>query len=223
LSSTCSRVGSDIQTTMTASIHCVEEAESLEIASDFIAAGDAVVIPTETVFGLTCDAENKEAVENVYRLKGRGMEKPSAISLPSTEAIEQYARIEHGYARRVIGEFLPGPLTIVVDSRRRDWPGVVSEDGRIGIRISAEPFVSLLARNTDRPLLATSANRSGHPDCRNLSMVVDQLGEVVPLILYRRESVVQQPSTVIDLTGSKPTLLREGAISFDRILKRGSS
>jgi L-threonylcarbamoyladenylate synthase len=219
LNSTCSRVGNDFHTTMTPLIRYVEEEGSLETATRFVALGEAIVIPTETIFGLTCDAENKGAVETVYRIKGRASEKPSAVFVPSTDAIAEYAQIEHEYAKRVIREFLPGPLTIVVRSKRKHWPGVLSEDGKIGIRVSSEPFIAALASTLGKPLLATSANRSGLPDCTNLSALIEQLGDVVPLILYRQESATQQASTVIDLTGNKPILLRTGALIFEEILK----
>jgi len=204
---------------MTALISSVEEERSLETATGFVALGEAIVIPTETIFGLTCDAENKGAVETVYKIKGREKKKSSAVFVPSTNAIAEYAQIEHEYAERIVREFLPGPLTIVVRSKRKPWPGVVGEDGKIGIRVSSEPFIGALASGVGKPLLATSANRSGLPDCLSLSALIDQLGDAVPLILYRRESAVQQVSTVIDLTGSKPILLRAGAIVFEEILK----
>jgi L-threonylcarbamoyladenylate synthase len=204
---------------MTALIRCVEEEGSLETATRFVALGEAIVIPTETIFGLSCDAENKGAVETVYRIKGRASEKPSAVFVPSTDAITEYAQIEHEYAKRIVLEFLPGPLTIVVRSKRKHWPGVVGEDGTIGIRVSSEPFIAALASTLGKPLLATSANRSGFPDCTNLAALIEQLGDVVPLILYRQESAAQKASTVIDLTGNKPILLRTGAIIFEEILK----
>jgi L-threonylcarbamoyladenylate synthase len=203
---------------MTALIRCVEEEGSLETATGFVTRGEAIVIPTETIFGLTCDAENKGAVETVYQIKGRASEKPSAVFVPSIDAIAEYAQIEHECAERIIREFLPGPLTIVVRSKRKPWPGVVGKDGKIGIRVSSEPFVGALALAVGKPLLATSANRSGLPDCQSLSALTGQLGDVVPLILYRHELAVQQASTVIDLTGNKPILLRAGAIIFEQIL-----
>ena len=219
MNNTCNRVGNDFRTTMTALIRCVEEEGSLEIATGFVARGEAIVVPTETIFGLTCDAENKGAIETVCKIKGRASEKPCAVFVPSTDAIAEYAQIEHEYAERIVREFLPGPLTIVIRSKRKLWPGVVGEDGKIGIRVSSEPFIGALASGVGKPLLATSANRSGLPDCLSLSALIDQLGDAVPLILYRRESAVHQASTVIDLTGSKPILLRAGAIIFEEILK----
>jgi L-threonylcarbamoyladenylate synthase len=204
---------------MTALMRCVEEEGSLEAATDLIAQGEAIVVPTETIFGLTCDAENKCAVETVYGIKGRDIKRPSAIFVPSLDAIAEYAHIELEYAKRIIREFLPGPMTIVLNSKRKLWPGVVSEDGKIGIRVSSEPFIGALVSGVGKPLLATSANRSGQPDCLNLSMLIEQLSDTVPLILYRYESTVQQASTVIDLTSGKPLLLRAGAITLEEILK----
>lgn len=197
----------------------LEEEGSLEAATDLIARGKAIVVPTETVFGLTCDTENNNAVETVYEIKGRDIKKPSAIFVSSPDAIAQYAHIEHKYAERIIREFLPGPMTIVLNSKRKLWPGVVGEDGKLGIRVSSEPFIGALVSGVGKPLLATSANRSGQPDCLNLTMLTDQLSDAVPLILYRHESTKQQASTVIDLTENRPLLLRAGAITFEEILK----
>jgi L-threonylcarbamoyladenylate synthase len=208
-----------LPTTMTAILRSVEEEGSLKTATGFVALGEAIVVPTETIFGLTCDAENKDALETVYKIKGRAIEKPSAIFVPSIDAIAEYAQVEQEYAKRIIREFLPGPLTIVVRSKRKLWPGVVGKNGKIGIRVSSETFISALVSSVGKPLLATSANRSGLPDCLSLSALIDQLGDAVPLILYRRESAVQQASSVIDLTGSKPILLRAGAIIFEEILR----
>jgi L-threonylcarbamoyladenylate synthase len=204
---------------MAALMSCVEEEGSLEAATDLIAQGEAIVVPTETIFGLTCDAENKSAVETVYEIKGRDIKRPSAIFVPSPDVIAEYAHIEHEYAKRIIRKFLPGPMTIVLNSKRKLWPGVVGEDGKIGIRVSSEPFIGALVSGVGKPLLATSANRSGQPDCLNLSMLIEQLSDTVPLILYRYESTVQQASTVIDLTSGKPLLLRAGAITLEEILK----
>jgi L-threonylcarbamoyladenylate synthase len=204
---------------MTALIRSVEEEGSLGAAIDLVAAGEAIVVPTETIFGLTCNAQDKRAVETVYEIKGRAIDKPSAVFVSSTETIAEYAQIEHEYAERIINEFLPGPLTIVLRSKRTLWPGVVGEDCKVGIRVSSEPFIGALASGVGKPLLATSANKSGLPDCLSLSALLDQLGDAVPLILYRHKLATQQASTVIDLTGNEPILLRAGAIMFEEILK----
>lgn len=219
MNSTFSRVRSDSYTAMTALIRSVEEEGSLGAAINLVAAGEVIVVPTETIFGLTCNALDNRTVETVFGIKGRAIDKPSAIFVSSTETIVEYAQIEHEYAERIIRKFLPGPLTIVVRSKRNLWPGVVGEEGKVGIRVSSEPFIGALASGVGEPLLATSANKSGRPDCLSLSELIDQLGNAVPLILFRHERATQQASTVIDLTGSKPVLLRAGAITFEEILK----
>lgn len=211
---TCSRVGNDLHVTMTASICSVDDEGSLEIAGRLVVAGRPIVIPTETIYGLTCDAGNPAAVAAVYAIKGRSLEKLSAIFLASRAAIAGHALIESDGALRVISKFLPGPLTVVLRSRRRQWPGVVGTEGKIGIRVSSDSFVCRLAKHAGMPLLATSANRSGSFDCRTLDEVKEQLGEAVELLLYRQAASRQQPSTVVDLSGERPVLLREGAIDF---------
>jgi L-threonylcarbamoyladenylate synthase len=203
---------------MTASVLSVLDKGSLETASHYVTEGQAIVIPTETIFGLTCDAENRAGVETVYAIKGRSLQKQSAIFLPSPDVITDFGFVEHDYAKQIVHEFLPGPLTIVVKSRRKSWVGVVGDDGNIGIRISSEPFVNALSLATKKPLLATSANKSGSPDCLTLEALQQKLANTVPLILYRQHVAVEQPSTVVDLTGSRPRLLRSGAIDFEKIM-----
>ncbi len=204
---------------MKAIIRLITEPGVLEQAVALISQGHQVVIPTETIFGLTCDALNDKAVSELYAIKGRPLDKVSAIFVPSIEAIRSYAIIEQEYARRVIEQLLPGPLTIVVKSRRSHWPGVVGDDGKIGIRVSSEAFVGELAGQVGRPLIATSANKSGLPDCTSVAMLTEQLGDVVTLILYRDLQCPSIPSTVVDLTGEEPRLLRQGSIPWEKILQ----
>jgi L-threonylcarbamoyladenylate synthase len=197
----------------------VTDQDALEAASLILLAGGAIVIPTETIYGLTCDAENAASVEYICEVKGRTLDKPSAIFLPTIAPIAHFAKIEQDYAARVISQLLPGPLTIVLKSRRASWPGIVSSDGKIGIRVSGDCFVCDLASRVGRPLVATSASKSGGPDCKTVAELQEQFMESVPLILYRASAMVQEASTVVDLTGDRPRLLRTGAIPWERILQ----
>lgn len=200
--------------TINTSILSANDPAALSRAKELIASGQMVILPTETLFGLTCDATNEDALRKLFALKQRKMTQPAAVYLPDVASIDKHALIEHDYARRIISEHLPGPLTVVLGSRVADWPGIVSADGKIGIRVSTEPFVNELARLTGKPLCATSANISGQPDCEDVRAIEDRFGSRVDLIVYRNKKVLSAPSTVIDLSGTRPAILRQGAINL---------
>ncbi len=204
--------------TIDTSILSAEDPAALSRAHKLITQGQLMILPTETLFGLTCDATNLGALRSVFELKRREMIKPAAIYVSDVASIGKYAVIEHDYAHRIISEHLPGPLTVVLQSRRPDWPGVVSATGKIGIRVSTEPFVNELVRLVDKPLCATSANISGRPNIEDINALKERFANQVGLIVFRTKTVRSAPSTVIDLSGPRPEILRQGAINLDERL-----
>lgn len=188
-------------------------ASTLARATELILQGEPVVIPTETVYGLTAAADNPEAVRLVFELKRRDLSKPSAIFLASASEVEKYAEAIAPLAQRVITEFLPGPLTVVLKARCPDWPGIVGADGRIGIRVSDDSFVRDLVNSCQRPLLATSAGTDGH-DLHSLDEVKTRYSNKVRLIVYKEEVSAAQASTVVDLSGTHPKILRQGELNL---------
>ena len=209
-----------IAKTMNAAMNCqtlllsTEAAEAVTTAMDHLQLGEPIIIPTETVFGITANAEREDAVRRLFELKGRDLTQPSAIFLPEIGDIDRYALIEHDYAREIISEYLPGPLTVVLSAKVKQWPGVVGDDGKIGIRVSSDKFVRTLLEEFGRPLLATSANRSGGDECLSLAEVKTEFESLVPLILYHQEERLAQASTVVDLSGRQPRVLRRGALDL---------
>ncbi len=197
----------------------VRDERAAILAVEHITAGDVIVIPTDTIYGLTANAESQTAVERLYQIKGRHLNKPSAIFLASVAAIARYAEIEHEYADRIVRKFLPGPLTVVLKSKISDLPGVVTPDGKVGIRVSSDAFVRELVETSASPLIATSANRSGQPDPRDAAEVVRLFENQVPLILTRSGPLDSSATTVVDLSEPEPRLVREGTIEFAELLK----
>jgi L-threonylcarbamoyladenylate synthase len=201
-------------------ISVADESASV-LAVEQITAGEVIVVPTDTIYGLTADAENEAAVKRLYSVKGRELDRPSAIFLGSIAAIARYAQIEHEYADRIIRKFLPGPLTVVLKSRITDLPGVVTRDGKVGIRVSADAFVRTLVDTVGSPLIATSANRSGQPDPQSSEELIKLFAKQVPLILTKDDSINTIATTVVDLSEPEPRLIREGTIHFADLLKTG--
>jgi len=197
----------------------VADRDCLSRALALLKSGAPIIIPTETIFGLTCDAENEEAIRNLFRIKGRSEIKPSAVFLPDIATIQTVANVKSENAARVISHFLPGPLTVVLSSKRRSWFGVIGEERKIGIRISTDPFVRELTNRYGKPIIATSANFSEKPNCRDLDELSEQFENNASLIIYREKSVTASATTVVDLTGSYPALLREGTMSLEEIQK----
>lgn len=188
-------------------------------ALENIAAGELVIIPTETIYGLTTDAENSSAVEKLFALKGRSADKKSAVFLSSVASITRWAEVEYEYAENVIRQFLPGPLTVVLKSKVRDLPGIVSDEGKIGIRVSSHPLIEFLTQALGKPLIATSANLSRGKEVLSTDEVISTFRGKVPLIVTGEISERAQASTVVDLSGTRPVLLREGTIPFAEVLK----
>ena len=179
-----------------------------------LAAGHLVVIPTDTVYGLACDPSHEESVRRLSQLKGRSPEQPIALVAAGEEPLVALVPELRGVA-------LPtGPYTFVVrnPARRLPWLTAARPD-TIGVRL---PELSGVARELfDRVgvVAATSANRHGDPDPRRLDDVPRALLEAVAAILDGGE-VPGTPSTVLDLTGAAPRVLREGAIPADEALAR---
>lgn len=192
---------------------------ALELAVKLILEGELVILPTETIYGLTCDAKNAGAVGRLFAIKGRELDKPSAVFVADKRELERVAAAERPEVRAVIERFLPGPLTVVLKSRLPETAGVVGGDGKIGIRISSDSFVTELAARTGRLLIATSANLSGKPDCRTQEELLSQFANQVSLIILRDSNPAATASTVVDLTGTEPRLVREGTIPLAEVLK----
>lgn len=192
--------------------------ESVELASTSINAGECVVVPTETIYGLTCDALNEEAVCRLYETKGRDISKPSSVFVANVAEISGIAEIGSPMVDVIIRRFLPGPLTVVLNSKLKDVAGVVGTDGKIGIRISSHHFIQALCQEARTPLIATSANISGASDCRTDREVLAAFEGVVAIIVLETMAMTERATTVVDLSGRQPILLREGTIPFSEVL-----
>ena len=175
-----------------------------------------VVAPTETRYGLLARADSPTALERLYAAKGRSAHVPTAIFASDVPAIGDYGLMTEP-ARRLAESLLPGPLTLVLESLARLTAPVVS-GGKIGIRVSSEPFIESLARRCRFPVTATSANLSGYPDVFSPKDILAVLDDVIDLLVDggRRDGA---PSTVVDCTCTPIRVLREGAVSVAELAR----
>ena len=178
--------------------------------------GGVVVFPADTVYGLACDPENKEAVSKLYRLKQRSYDKPSAIMLFQVEpALELVANLD----KRVVGaarKLLPGPVTLILPNPSHLFPlACGSNPETIGLRLPVLVERAQQLADIDFPVLQSSANLSGTPDARSIDDVPGQILEKVDLAVDAG-TLPGTPSTVIDLVKYGPEgtyrIVREGAL-----------
>jgi len=188
----------------------------IEKAIDILKNGGLIVYPTETCYGIGCDALNENAVEKVYRVKKREKKKPISIIVSSLKMIRKYGKITKE-VEYLVKKFMPGPLTIVVEKKRK-IPDILNPK-EIAFRISSHPIAQQLVKELDKPITATSANISGSKPIYSSEEIVKIFNGKVDMIIDSGNLPLIQPSTIIRVKKSKIELIREGAIPFDIVLR----
>lgn len=190
--------------------------ETLALAAEILAGGGLVAMPTETVYGLATDAANPEAVVRLYEAKGRPRFNPLIAHVSSLEMAAREAAFP-ALAERLAAKFWPGPLTLVLPVLPG---GTVCDLARaglstIGLRCPAHPAANALIEAFGRPLVAPSANRSGHVSPTRAEHVASDLGDRVDLILDGGPCEMGIESTILAIDEDRATLLRTGAVATD--------
>lgn len=192
-------------------------AETIRHAADLLRAGRLVGMPTETVYGLAADALNADAVARIFSAKGRPADHPLIVHLPDSEHMLRWARAIPKEAVALAKAFWPGPLTMIL-KREAHVPDVVTGgQDTVGLRVPNHPVALALLRALDSGIAAPSANRFGRISPTTAEHVCEELGDKVALVLDGGPCEVGIESTIIDLSGDAPMILRPGAISADDI------
>lgn len=176
------------------------EKEDLQQALDTLRKGGIILYPTDTVWGIGCDAANEEAVRKIFRLKQREDSKSMLCLLDAPGKLQGYVEEVPEMAWDLI-ELTTKPLTIIYPGAKNVAPSLVAEDGSLGIRITGEKFTQALCNGLHGPLVSTSANISGQPAARNYHEISEEiLSGVDYVVRYRREDRSEaQPSSIIKL------------------------
>jgi L-threonylcarbamoyladenylate synthase len=186
-------------------------------AAEHLRSGRLVGYPTETFYGLAADPRSPEGIEAIFTAKGR----PERMALPllasDREAVRACLREFSDMAERLAAAFWPGALTLVLPASLSLPPRLLGGGQTVGIRISPHPVAAALARAFGGAIVATSANRSGQPAPMTAPEVRDALGEEVALILDGGPTRGGKSSTVLDLTGDPPRVVRSGAVPLSAI------
>ncbi len=192
--------------------------ENLEIIAQKLSAGEVVIFPTDTVFGIGCIATNSKSIEKIYELKKREKSKSLLLNVPNITAIKKIARVTLR-DEKLIKKFMPGALSLILKVKENtQLSNYVIKDGKIGIRIPNNKTLLWILKKIKTPLISTSCNLSGNPACLSANDAEKIFGDKV-LILDTHEKLSGQSSTIIDTTEKEIIYLREGKIKFDKIKK----
>lgn len=204
---------------MTEVFNCAEpERRSAGIASAIgaLKGGRLVVMPTDTVYGIGADAFDNSAVTALLAAKGRGRDMPVGVLVGSWHTIEGLVYTMPDGARELIRAFWPGALSLVVAQAPSLQWDLGDARGTVMLRMPLHPVAIELLREIG-PMAVSSANVSGRPPAVNAAEARDQLGDLVDVYLDAGPSEQQAASTIVDLTGDTPRLLRAGPVSVERI------
>lgn len=185
-----------------------------------IRAGKLVVLPTDTVYGLCADPYREAPAQRVARLKGRDEAMPIALLASDVDYLLECLPELRGKAGAVLRELLPGPYTIVAPNPGRRFRWLTgSRPTTIGVRVPVLPAEARTVVRRAGAVLATSANLHGEPDPRTLADVPEEIRAACAAVVDAGE-LAGVPSTVVDVTGDEPKVLREGAVPADEALAR---
>ncbi|QQG36884.1 MAG: threonylcarbamoyl-AMP synthase [Micavibrio aeruginosavorus] len=192
--------------------------DALREASGLLRAGQLVALPTETVYGLGANALDGEAVARIFEAKGRPSFNPVIVHVPDVEAAQRYVMMD-ARAKAAAAAFWPGPLTLILPRREDCAVSELCSAGlpTLAVRVPAHPVALALLKESGLPVAAPSANISGRVSATTPQHVDEGLGDKVRLILAAGSCAVGLESTVLDLSGETPVVLRPGAITAEQI------
>jgi L-threonylcarbamoyladenylate synthase len=185
--------------------------DEIKKAYEVLSKGGVILYPTDTVWGIGCDATRPEAVKRIYEIKKRSDSKSMLVLIDSSDDLDRYVDELPAIALDLI-ECSDKPLTVIYPGARNVAPDLIAPDGTLGIRVTKEEFSRKLCRRLKKPLVSTSANRSGQPAPANFSEISDEIIRAVDYVVnYRREETQKtKPSGIIQLgKGGLIKIIRE--------------
>lgn len=191
-----------------------ERRRGLDLAAGAVRRGEVVVLPTDTVYGLGADAFSADAVAGLLAVKGRGRDMPVPVLVGSPRTLEGIATGLGRVAHNLVEAFWPGALTLVCRAQPSLQWDLGDAGGTVAVRMPLHPVAIELLVETG-PMGVSSANRTGMPPATTVDEAIEQLGEDVAVYLDGGPSGGAVPSTIVDVTGDVPRVLRAGAVDVD--------
>lgn len=174
--------------------------EEIQHCLEVLRKGGIILYPTDTVWGIGCDAKNEKAVQRIYEIKKRADSKSMVILVNREDELNKYVREVPAVAWDLL-EMSEKPLTIIYDNAGSLAPGVLAADGSAAIRVTKDVFCNKLVYKFGKPIVSTSANRSNQPTPLNFSEISDEIKNAVDYVVKYRQNDMQkaQPSQIISL------------------------
>lgn len=191
----------------------------IERAAELLQAGELIVFPTDTVYGIAAAVDRPDAVARLYVAKGRPLDRPIPVLISGFEQVQRLAPNTEAQLEPLLRRYWPGGLTVVLEAA--DWlpQEIVGDTGRVGLRIPDHPLALALIDAAGGALATTSANRSGEPAATNAREAYEALAHQAALVIDSGPSPGGVNSTVIAVTDDRIIILREGAITAHELPK----
>ena len=190
--------------------------EGVGKAVEAVRAGEIVVLPTDTVYGVGADAFSAEAVASLLAAKGRGREMPPPVLVPSVRTVDGLATDVPPWARDLIRAFWPGPLTLVFKAQSSLMWDLGETNGTVALRMPQDD-IALAVLSEVGPMAVTSANLTGQPAATTATDAASQLGAAVSVYLDGGPTTSTEVSTILDCTGDEYVVLRAGAVTEEQL------
>ena len=187
-------------------------------AADIINRGGLVVFPTETVYGIGADALNDAAVDKIFKAKGRPQDNPLIVHIAELDELYRLASEVPKKAELLAERFWPGPLTMILYKRKILSDKITAGLNTAAIRLPVNKIALALIRESKKPIAAPSANTSGSPSPTEASHVIEDLMGKVDMIIDGGSTYIGLESTVVDMTGDIPMILRPGGVTAEEII-----
>ena len=192
--------------------------DPVQHAIDVLRQGGVVAFPTDTLYGLAADPRSAAAVDRLFAVKGRDAGHAVPLIAANLEQAGEAVVLDHR-ARRVASAFWPGPVSIVLPAQRVIREEILGPGRSVAVRVPAHHVARALSEGFGFCITSTSANISRKPPTASPQVVAKTLGGLVDYVLDAGDSPGGQPSTIVDLCGPEPRLVRAGAIAWERVLR----
>ena len=182
--------------------------ENIKVAANALLSGKIVAFPTETVYGLGVCADNNTAIDNLYSVKRRSRDKKLSIMISKTEEVSKYVKHVPLIAKKLIGAFWPGPLTIILD---------LDDNSTVGLRNPDNRVIRDLINEVAVPIASTSANISGGSPAIDAQQVISNFSDKIDVVLDGGPAEAGSPSTVVKIWDDTYKIIRHGVIGKERL------
>lgn len=188
------------------------EISKLKKTIEILEQGGVIVYPTDTIYGLGCDIFQKKAIEKIYKLKKREKQKSLSIICQDIKQISEYAYISD-QAFKLLKNYLPGPFTFILKAKSKMPSSFLAKNKTVGIRIPDNNICLELVKKLEHPIITTSLNISGQLPLTNPNQLDKETANKIDIIIDSGD-LTNEASTVVDLTGPEPEILRQGQGEF---------